>query len=450
MKHTALALMATGVFLLSCGCEKRPPPSEWNLLWVVIDDLKAGHLGYAGYQRDVTPETDDLARSGVYFQTCITQAPWSLPSYASMLSSRYPCELVLGDAYLKHVRGQTDVARSRDPARMPEFNTHWYVPVPHDTPLMAELLEDRGFITAAWVNNAWLSPGKYGLERGFSHYFDGVGNQSPYTPADELACKAIKWIQEHKNERWFAFVQFMDPHKPYRDHGQNSLGKRYIDLYDAEIRSADKALGSLVRTLHKLGLKKRTVVVLSSDHGEGVFEDDSDFVGHGGGVLPEIVHVPLVIRWPRGPKGHEVKALCRNLDIMPTLLDLLGIPAPDGIKGRSLVNEAKNEAGQSDQPAFTMGVFKGPEQVSLIVQGREPPMLYQLVSIPAYGSLTFNVIPGSGQGPGDLADMIPAMRSRLQGFMSGAQKNIRQAKRGLPPDLDRKTIKNLKTLGYFE
>ena len=198
-----MAVAGAAVFLTVSSCKRTPPPEKWNLLWIVIDDLKADHLGVAGYHRDVTPELDRIAREGVRFEWCVTQSPWSLPSYASMLTSRHPYELVLGENYLKHVRAETEVARSRDPARMPELNHHWYVKMDPSIPTIAGVLKDNGVKTAGWANNAWLSPGTFGLEAGFDHYFDGVGNKSPYTPADEIAELAISWIErseEHTSE----------------------------------------------------------------------------------------------------------------------------------------------------------------------------------------------------------------------------------------------------------
>jgi arylsulfatase A-like enzyme len=445
----AMAVAGAAVFISVGACERTSPPEEWNLLWIVIDDLKADHLGVAGYHRDVTPELDSVAGQGARFSWCVTQAPWSLPSYASMLASRHPYELVLGDNYLKHVRAETEVARSRDPHRMPELNHHWYVRMDPAVPTIAQVLKDSGFKTAAWPNNAWLSPGTFGLEAGFDHYFDGAGHKSPYTPADEIADLAVAWIRENASSRWFAFVQFMDPHRPYQPRPDFDFGKRFIDLYDAEIAFADREMGRIIKALDELGIYDRTIVVINSDHGEGVFEDDSSFVGHGGGVIPEIVRVPLIIKWPGGPKGRTIRALCRNLDVMPTALELLEVKAPQGVRGRSLLPDIKSSKKTSPEPAFTSSVFKGPEQVSVIMQGKKPDEVYQAVAIPAYEKADVFSITGDGRKPGvpeAAARLMEALRRRLR----EAEQAVISADRGAPPMLDQKTRDNLRALGYFQ
>lgn len=447
----AAVILVTGaaVFFIH-GCKNHPPPSEWNLLWIVIDDLKADHLGSAGYERKVTPELDRLAKSGVRFSWCVTQSPWSLPSYASMLSSRYPYELVLGDSYLKHIRAETDVARSRDPYRMPDMNHHWYVPVNKKAPLLAEILQQSGLSTAAWVNNSWLSPGAYGMERGFGHYFDGVAHHSPYTPADETAAMASKWIRENASSRWFAFVQFMDPHRPYQPHPEFSFGSRFIDLYDSEIAFTDRALGAILKTLDELELGNRTIIVVNSDHGEGVFEDNKMFVGHGGGVIPQIVRVPLVIRWPGGPEDREVKALCRNLDIMPTVLELLEAPEVKGMQGRSLLADIKGKAKTSALPAYTMAVLKGPEQISLILQGDKPDRIFQAAITPAYQQASVFRITGKGKEGGVSQELTRRIMQDITKFTEQADRSIAESKKRQPPDLDEKTKAGLRALGYLQ
>lgn len=445
-----LAVLGAVIFFLAMKDRRSPPPSQWNVLWIVIDDLKADHLGVAGYDRDITPSLDRLARSGARFDWCVTQAPWSLPSYASMFTSRYPSELVLGPDYLKHVRAETEIARSRDPLRMPAFNTYWYEAIRPGAPAIAGWLRERGFATAAWVNNAWLSPGSYGLEAGFQSYFDGAANHSPYTPADETADLAVKWIGEHASSRWFAFVHFMDPHRPYHPHPGLDFGTRFLDLYDAEIAFTDRAVGEIMDELDRRGLRDHTIIVINADHGEGVFAEDARFIGHGGGVIPEIVRVPLIVSWPGSPKGRVMTALCRNLDIMPTILDLLQIPGPEGMRGRSLLPEIKRKAKTSPEPAFTMAVLKGPEQVSAIIQGDEPGQIYQAVVIPAYQEASVYTIIADGLTPGAPPEATAMLMEDLKKFLAEAEQAVATAQHGASPALDEKTIANLRALGYLK
>jgi arylsulfatase A-like enzyme len=455
MAAIGAVLVALGIaYMLSIFVRRQfcsgPEPTRPNLLWIVIDDLKTDHLGVDGYPRKITPALDGFAHSGVRFRHCVTQSPWSLPSYASMFTSRYPYELVLGPEYLAHIRAETEIARSRDPARMPEMNDHWYVALPKDTPMLAEVLKERGFATAAWVNNAWLKPDTYGLERGFTEYHDGLADREPYTPADETVNQAAAWIGKHQDGRWFAFVHLMDLHRPYLSHPGYDFGPRGIDRYDAELAFTDAAIGRLLAELDRLGLAKRTVIVINSDHGEGIFEDDSAFVGHGGGVIPEIAFVPLMMRWPGGEKNRTVTALCRSLDIMPTVLELLGVAPPGEMRGRSLVAEAKAKSATSSEPAFTMALLKGPEQVSVIIQGKKSDELYQAVAIPAYGDAAAYTITAAGLQPDAPPEIAPQLVADLKKFIAQADHALAAAAPRTPPVLDEKTRAALKALGYLQ
>lgn len=437
------------VLLFGAGCRRYPPPAEWNVLWIVIDDLAASHLGSAGYPRPITPELDRLAGSGVRFEWCVTQAPWSLPSYASMLSSKYPYELVLSESYLEHVRAETEVARSLDPARMPDLNLHWYTPVDPKSTFIAEVLQQQGLRTAALVNNTWLAPNLYGLERGFQDYHEGSAEHPPFIPADQTTESAAAWIKAHAGERWFLLVQLMDPHRPYQPHPEFNFGNRFIDLYDMEIAFTDRAIGSLLKDLAAAGLDRKTIVIVNADHGEGVFDKNEDFVGHGGGVLPEIVRVPLILSWPGGPKGRVISALCRNLDIMPTILDLLGIPAPPGLAGRSLVSEIKSRAQTSPAPAFTQAVLKGPEKVSILLQGDRPDQVFQAVALPAYHRISAFEFDGSSWQPRGADSVPPRLLTELQDFIARADRGLAATPRQGTPNLDEKTRQNLRGLGYL-
>ncbi len=439
-------LIASSIMVESCKGPKTKP-QEMNFLWIVIDDLKASHLGAAGYAREITPNLDALARTGVRFERCVTQAPWSLPSYASMLTSRYPYELVMGKPYKMHVMAETEVARSRDPFRMPDKNLHWYAAAPENVTTIAQILERRGIATAAWINNPWLSPNAYGLERGFDHYFDGTEGDGPYAPADVTADLAMEWIEQNKDGRWFAFVQFMDPHKPHLEHEGIDHGERIIDRYDAEIQFTDGQIGRLMEGVERLGLFDKTIIVVGSDHGEGVFENDKDFVGHGGGVIPEIVRVPLIIKWPGGPNGKVVSGLCRNLDIMPTALELMGIEDGPSLRGVSLLGMIGGD-GEAVDVAYTSSVLKGPERVSAIVRDGPGGDFYQGVATPAYKDLRFYPLEKKGD-----RQIPPSVQKRLaillDSFVREAARSA-EASEEESPRLSEKTKASLKSLGYLQ
>jgi hypothetical protein len=291
----------------------------------------------------------------------------------------------------------------------------------------------------------------YGIVRGFVVYHDGVADRDPYTPADENAARVAAWIEAHAVQRWFVLVQFMDPHRPYQFHPQYDFGPRALDRYDGEVAFTDQAVGSLLAALERLGLSERTVVVVNADHGEAIQESDSDFLGHGGAVLPEIVFVPLLLRWPGGPGGLKFEALCRNLDIMPTVLELLKVEGPAGMKGRSLVTEFRARTKTSPEPAFTMGVLKGPEQVSAIMQGERPEELYQGVVIPAYQRPAVYTLAADRAGrEGAPAETARRLMEDLHDFVAEAEAALAGRPAAEAPLLDEKTRASLKALGYLQ
>jgi arylsulfatase A-like enzyme len=423
------------------GCDKRefPSPQRWNVLWIVIDDLNVHHLGCYGYARGISPDMDGIARKGLRFEYCITQAPWTLPSFASMLSSLYPYELVLTREYLRHIRAETKVARSRDPYRMPEFNYHWYCPVRKDVKLFAEMLKQAGFETFAWTNNYWLQPEVCGLQRGFDVYHYTQKTDKYYLSGEEILRGTGDWIEEKKDKRWFAFVHLMEPHIPYHDHPGISLGESSIDRYDAEIAYMDKEIGEFFSRLKKLGLLDRTVIVVNADHGEIISPDRTRTLGHG--VLTvDVMRVPLLFYYPGCKKGGAIKEVVRNLDIMPTLLEILKVESLADLQGKSLVPllEGRNES--DPRPAFSMAAFSGPEKISLLLDD------CMGVLTPAHYKLRISKFM---KGEKDCKN-VEGVRLELIDFQKEVENFLSTTGEQHPIKIDPEDRKKLEALGYFK
>ena len=432
---------------LCSACPSRPQPSQWNVIWISIDDVKAASLGCYGRERNTSPRLDALARQGVRFQNCITQAGWTLPSYASMLTSRYPYETVFTREYIRHLQGETEAARSRDPYRLPEMNRHWYGKLRPGFPTLAEVLARAGFRTAAWTNNQWLSPALSGMDRGFGEYHFTDQPDAFYEPADRTLAAVTTWMEKHQGERFFIFVHLMDVHKPWQKHPEFGFGERPLDQYEAELRFTDQEIGKLVERLKELKLWERTLLVVNSDHGEGVYEERERFVGHGGGVIPDLIRVPLLIVGPGLPRGKVIEPTVRNLDIFPTILDLLQVKGAPPMQGRSLTPWWSKPAGPNPSdylPAVTMGMIKGPEQISFVT-GR-----WQVVLIPAYQSV--QVLPWAA--PDVARGLAPETEeqavSSAQNFVRGMVAAMGQVTLPPPVNLDPETEKKLKALGYLQ
>ncbi len=434
-----LVLLLAVLFSLPVCKWTAVPRDKWNVLWIVIDDLNVNHLGCYGYKRGVTANIDRLAGRGVRFEYCITQAPWTLPSFASMLSSRHPYEVVMTREYLRHIKAETGVARSRDPYRMPDFNHHWYCAARPEVKLLAEMLKDEGFETFTWTNNQWLSPGISGLERGFDVYKYTDRTDKYYLPAQEILAGTGDWIMDKKDSRWFALIHLMEPHIPYHDHEGIDFGEREIDRYDAEIKYMDDELGGFLDRLEGLGLLDRTVIVINADHGEAVSPDGSRTIGHGGLVTMDVLRVPLIIRWPGCPGGSLISEPIRNLDITPTLLEILGIEPEPGLRGKSLVEIMDGKGETFSRPAFTMAVIKGPEHISLILDG------CKAVWIPAYGRESFIDI-----GRRDKAcENVKQVKFELRSLLGEIEALLSAAEVRPPVKISPDERKRLEALGYF-
>jgi arylsulfatase A-like enzyme len=350
----------------------RPAARAPGLVLVSIDTLRADHLGAYGHSRDTSPNLDALARGGTLFENVFAQSHWTLPSHATMLTGQSP--LVHGAIDLDDV-------------------------LPSGIGTLAERLRARGFRTAAFVggNRYSFIGAKRGFDRGFETYAHyphpgrfrsgrllrlldhlrmrqvrhHVGNAAAETDA------ALRWLAVRGDEPFFLFLHFYDVHskthrlpyeapEPWREAfcpddlrglgGCDAEGRCATDrlraiwegrspepdaaeferlrcLYDGSVAFVDAQLGRLLDGIERLGLDGRTLVAATADHGEAFFEHGHPLHTN---LFDEVLRVPLILRGPGVPAGQRVAATGRLLDLVPTLLDRLGLPRPHELPGRSL------------------------------------------------------------------------------------------------------------------
>jgi arylsulfatase A-like enzyme len=339
---TLLLLFCTAAIVHLSGCQTETRPT--NVLIIAVDTLRPDHLGCYGYDRHTSPNVDELARSGVLFENAISQAPWTLPSFASVFTSLYPTQ--------HGATGAETMMRA-------EF------------PTLASILNDHGYKTGAVVNAPVLRS-DYGLNRGFQFYSE------PSTrierPADEVTRDALDYLDGLDHKPFLAFIHYFDPHFPYApprpydnlydpDY-QGALGSSFnldyftsksastvreeikafdkadrshiISLYDGEIAFTDSAIGVLLDGLAERRLDQNTLVVFLSDHGEEFF--DHGGLDHGHSLYGELIHVPLIRRFPDATgKAMRLAQHVRLVDVTPTILDYLGIEANCDFEGISLL-----------------------------------------------------------------------------------------------------------------
>jgi arylsulfatase A-like enzyme len=328
-----------------------------NVMLIVLDAARADHLGAYGYSRATTPHIDRLAREGVVFERAFTPAAYTLGAMSSVWTSQHPD------------RHHAEVSFS---SRLPA-----------DRLTLAELLTAQGVHTAGFVSNT-VAGGLNGFDRGFAEFRE-VWQEQRTSGADGMARAVPPWLAGHRDRRFFAYVHFREPHSPYDppapfdtrfgpdgpipkaarrapgdgwitdvNQGRRPLSPAERDhlvrLYDGNLAFADEVVGSIRSALERDGLLERTVLIVTADHGEGLFEHA--WIGHNVQVYEESIHVPLIVRFPagKGPGGRRVATLTDLLDVGPTIADLFGVLGRGGsdrqFQGRSLLLALSGAEGQ--------------------------------------------------------------------------------------------------------
>ncbi|WP_226527020.1 sulfatase [Metabacillus niabensis] len=320
-----------------------------KVIFISLDTLRAKNLGCYGYKHPTSPYMDQIAKEGVLF----TQA------YASDI----PTEVAHTCIFTGKVGLTTGVVSHGSPSS--------YLPKDHEW--LPTIIRKAGFTTAAVDNLYHL---KEWFARGYQYYMNTTG-KTRWIKGHSINKFAKPWINEHKDEDFFLFLHYWDPHTPYlppkeyikefydfeknpydltnksmepafnhpaypffkRHHFdllENITDSNYVSaLYDAEIRYLDDMLKDLDEYLIKLGIKDDTLLVLFGDHGESLTEHDI-YWDHCG-LYEATVHVPMIMRWPgKIPEGLKVSNLVQHADLMPTLLEAIGLELPDKLDGKSL------------------------------------------------------------------------------------------------------------------
>lgn len=307
-----------------------------NLVVITLDTTRADHLGAYG-SRDVrTPALDRLALEGVVFDQTMTTAPLTLPAHASIFTGRFPPEHGVRD------NGGFFVA--------PEQLT------------LAEVLAAQGFRTGGFVA-AYVLDGKWGLNQGFDTYFDdfdlsksrGQSAGNIQRPGNEVVDKALPWIDSVKDGRFFAWIHLYDPHTPYTP--PEPYRSEYPGHpYRGEVAFTDAQVGRVVEHLSARGLLDRTVVAVIGDHGESLGDHGED--AHGFFIYEGATRVPFLIRAPfERVRGRRVADPVRVVDLMPTALDLLGVPTPGGMSGASLIPLMTGDRQQLDLEGYAEAMY---------------------------------------------------------------------------------------------
>lgn len=343
-----------------------------NVLLIILDTVRALNLSVYGYERPTTPTLERVAAEGVVFERAMATAPWTLPSHASMFTGRYPHELDAG----------------------------WTQPLGDRHPTLAELLAARGYRTGAFVANMVFTPSTTGLAQGFARYEDhpktlanimasatpvliaskyvnmwrGTFYRPTHKPAETITEDFTDWAGSDPGRPFFAFLNYYDAHNPYAPPPPFDLkfartepvirnvhvGKPYTDAeiqglrdaYDGAIAYMDHEIGKLLAGLDSLGVLDNTLVIITSDHGEGLGEHG--YVGHGTSLYAQELHVPLLLRFPRAlPGGVRVPEPVSLRDLPATIMDLLGYGSGSPFPGSPLTAGLGVTAARHGAPRYS-------------------------------------------------------------------------------------------------
>jgi arylsulfatase len=472
------------------------PDQPFNFVLVIVDTLRADHLGAYGYERATSPFMDRNAASGVLFRDVVSPSSWTLPAVASVLTSTYPG------------RHGADRLGTRFPREADD---------------LASRLREAGYRTASFNTNPWLRR-VFGFDDGFDDYYDqsrlslrremaGVRlknlvlrklNKIRDDPerlprAPEVTSRAERWLRENGAGPFFLYLHYMDVHAPYLPvepyRGRFCRGHRFdlpdhllehrfrhlkltgdmealehvIDRYDEEILATDDSFGRLMRSLEGIGLSERTVVILTSDHGE-------EFYDHGGTrhsrtLYQEVVRVPLIVILPGGGRspGRSVQARVSTLDVYPTILEMAGLPVPAHVAGESLVpyltpgpeevrpasRDGEGEFGEGDaipravgSQLFSKGrvwstLFLGGEK---IIRGRAPAGDSE-----SGDTVELYHLDGDPRERMNVANLEPALADGLLSLLEGLEQSWGVPAADRPEgreEIDPETLEQLEALGY--
>lgn len=294
-----------------------------NILFITIDTIRADHLSCYGYKKIKTKNIDDIAARGILFTNAFCQVPLTLPSHVSIMTGLFPNHHGVRNngSYIFDKKSET----------------------------LAQVLKSQGYKTAAFIS-AYVLDRRFGLDYGFDLYDDEVPI-NPLSPhnleaerkAEEVSKKAIQWLKNNGNNKFFLWIHYYDPHSPYSP--PKEYRDKYEDPYDGEIAYVDDQIGLVINSLKEINAYSDTLIIIVGDHGES-FGEHKEFT-HGMFLYDATIHIPLIIKFPKYNKPKKINSLVRSIDLFPTILELLHL-RNHKVDGRSLIPLINFSSNQKD------------------------------------------------------------------------------------------------------
>ncbi len=398
---------------------------DYNVILITVDTLRADKVGCYGNPRVKTPTMDAFATRGIRYERCISQTPLTLPSHTTIMSGTLPV--------FHGVRDNGGFV------------------VPSELFTLAKAFKQKGYDTAAFVA-AYVLDSRWGLNQGFDTYFDKfdlsrferIALGEIQRPANEVIDEALGWLEQKKNGKFFAWIHLYDPHTPYAP--PEPFRSEYPqNPYYGEIAFADSQLGRLWDYLDRNGLRDRLFLVFASDHGESLGEHQENT--HGFFIYQASLHVPLIIVTPfRELQGVTSAQTVLLADIMPTVLEMTGIPVPAQVQGTSLVPSFFRPGAAGDRLAYSESFYPryhfGWSDLRSVQDRR-----YKLILAPVPELYDLERDPGETENLVYRENRVfKDLSARARAFMDEAGRN---ALEGDIRKIDEETREKLSALGYI-
>ncbi|MFQ5743417.1 MAG: sulfatase [Acidobacteriota bacterium] len=466
---TALLFVGLAACLLATPACSLLGGNREPVVLIVIDTLRADHLGVYGYQRPTSPAIDKWAEEAAVFDRAFSTSPWTLPAFGSIYTGQLPT---------RHAAGVRVRKVAQLPARdeIPQLIRHadtLFFELDSSLKTLAEILRDKGYTTGAVINNAFLKP-RFGIDRGFETYDYTPKPRVKIRTADATVDRALRWLDENPEGPFFLVLHIFDPHMPYAAPAPfaGKFSNQYADtyglpiedftalrqeakrptekgriaealntaLYDEEIAFSDHELGRFLDGLKARGIWGRALVMLTSDHGEELH--DHGRFEHGHTVYNELLRVPLMVWGPDVRPGRYSEPVSL-VDMMPTILETVGVRAPQAPVGVSLRPLLTTGTAPQERLLYAeRTLYKGEKKAvirwpwkAIIDLEKDRQLLFDLEADPAE---KVNLAP---QRTAVLYELL----GRLQETMLAADQQAQHNE----VLLDAETLKNLRALGYL-
>ncbi len=422
----AAAATTTALSHVSPAARLREMIRGANIVICVLDAARADHFGAYGYPRQTTPNFDRLSREAVLFDQHFSQYPQTSPSTATLFTGRYPDTHGVAVPRTQHPKDrlsplQPDAFTMDRAMGEAGFRTLLFTSTPAAAPVLNlganfdVLITPMGKVHSDEDDAVWRSPENLLVDirenlDGKTRFFSYVHFLPPHNPY-EAPQDLIKLFSGKQAPTYFqAAPAFTHVYDRFHDHDPPATGSDWVNLYDAELRWGDWALGELVTHLKKIGAYDNTLLIVTADHGEALGEHRYQW--HATCPYDEAIHIPLLIHFPHraGPTGR-IAALTETVDVLPTLLDLLGTAAPVGtVEGASLVPLLTGEKQELRGYTFTRTngrwpcyVVRNHRWALLLYQGGRKRALYDLARDPHQ---THNIIAEQPSQAAAMADVF--------------------------------------------